>query len=344
MRTMAQTPMTLTRYIIEQQAGEPAAATEFAAIMAQVALAAKIIARDTSRAGLIDILGATGETNVQGEAVQKLDQKANDTFVRVFEYSGAVRTLISEELEKPLHLGAEPRRGLKPSNYALFLDPLDGSSNIDVDAVVGSIFSVHRVSDRASAEGDGELLKPGIEQVAAGYVLYGPSTVLVYTTGDGVHQFTLDPSIGEFVLSASRLRMPARGKVYSANEGNYNKWEPGMQQFVNFLRERDPGTGRPYSTRYSGCLVADVHRLLSVGGVYLYPAEVGKPEGKLRLMYECAPLAFVVEQAGGMASTGRQRILDIRPQKLHQRVPLIIGSPEDVKRAEEFVQGLHGVR
>ncbi len=336
---MDHSPVTLTRHIIEEQAGEPATTGEFAAIMAQFALAAKVIARDMSHAGLIDVLGLTGETNVQGEAVQKLDQKANDSFVRAFEYSGSVRTLISEEMDNPLHVGGRLPVGARRGNYALFFDPLDGSSNVDVNAVVGSIFSVHRVSDRANTVPDADLLKPGSEQVAAGYVLYGPSTVLVYTRGAGVHQFTLDPGIGEFVLSNDCLKMPARGKLYSVNEGNRRKWSQGVQQFIAQLQEKDTASGRPYSGRYSGCLVADVHRLLSVGGVYLYPAEEGKTEGKLRLMYEAAPLAFIVEQAGGSASTGTQRILDIQPTKLHQRVPLIIGSPEDVRLAEDFIQG-----
>lgn len=336
---MDHSPVTLTRHIIEEQAGEPATTGEFAAIMAQFALAAKVIARDMSHAGLIDVLGLTGETNVQGEAVQKLDQKANDSFVRAFEYSGSVRTLISEEMDNPLHVGGRLPVGARRGNYALFFDPLDGSSNVDVNAVVGSIFSVHRVSDRANTVPDADLLKPGSEQVAAGYVLYGPSTVLVYTRGAGVHQFTLDPGIGEFVLSNDCLKMPARGKLYSVNEGNRRKWSQGVQRFIAQLQEKDAASGRPYSGRYSGCLVADVHRLLSVGGVYLYPAEEGKTEGKLRLMYEAAPLAFIVEQAGGSASTGTQRILDVQPTKLHQRVPLIIGSPEDVRLAEDFIQG-----
>ena len=335
---MDQTPITLTRHIIEEQAGEPAATGEFAAIMAQFALAAKMIARDMSHAGLIDVLGLSGETNIQGEEAQKLDQKANDSFVRAFEYSGSVRTLISEEMEKPLHVGGQLPAGARRGNYALFFDPLDGSSNVDVNGVVGSIFSVHRVADHASTVPDAELLKPGAEQVAAGYVLYGPSTVLVYTRGAGVHQFTLDPGIGEFVLSNDCLKMPSRGKIFSANEGNYNKWSPGVRRFIGHLQEKDGATGRPYSSRYSGCLVADVHRLLTVGGVYLYPSEEGKAEGKLRLMYEAAPLALIIEQAGGSASTGAERILDVRPTRLHQRVPLFIGSREDVRLLEEFMR------
>ena len=336
---MDKTPVTLTRHIIEEQAGEAATTAEFAAIMAQFALAAKMIARDMSHAGLIDLLGMIGEMNVQGEAVQKLDQKANDNFVRAFEYSGSVRTLISEEMEKPLHVDDQLPAGARRGNYALFFDPLDDSSNVDVNAVVGSIFSVHRVSAHSHTVSDEELLKPGRQQVAAGYVLYGPSTVLVYSRGTGVHQFMLDPGIGEFVLSNDHLTMPARGKVYSINEGNRRKWPQGVQRLIGHLQEKDNAVGRSYSSRYSGCLVADVHRLLSVGGVYLYPSEEGKADGKLRLMYEAAPFAFIIEQAGGSASTGAQRILDVSPSKLHQRVPLIIGSRDDVALAEEFIQG-----
>lgn len=337
---MGRAPITLTRHIIEGQTAHPGATGEFSTIMAQIALAAKIIARDLSRAGLIDILGTTGAINVQGEVVQKLDEMANETFVRSFEYYGAlVRTLVSEEMDKPLHVGGLLLDGTRQGKYALFFDPLDGSSNLDVNATVGSIFSVHKVSDHAGRDSDADLLKCGTEQVAAGYVLYGPSTVLVYTSGAGVDQFTLDPGIGEFVLSARGLRIPPRGKVYSANEGNYPKWPEGVRRFVDYLRDKDPATGRPYSSRYSGCLAADVHRLLSTGGVYLYPAEAGKPEGKLRLMYEAAPLAFVVEQAGGGAGTGMQRIAEIKPAMLHQRVPLLIGSRDDVRAAEEFMQG-----
>jgi fructose-1,6-bisphosphatase I len=335
---MGELPITLTRHIIEHKLDDPASTEEFAAIMAQFAVAAKIIARDVSQAGLIDLLGATSETNVQGETVQKLDRRANETFVRAFQYSGSVRTLISEEMERPLHIGGGAS-GRRTGHYALFFDPLDGSSNIDVNAVVGSIFSVHRLADSTTVAKDGELLKTGTEQVAAGYALYGPSTQLVYTYGAGVHQFTLDPGIGEFVLSGSNLTMPPRGKIYSVNDGNYRKWPASVQQFVEHFREIDPASKRPYTSRYSGCLVADVHRLFSGGGVYLYPGEVNKPDGKLRLMYEAAPLGFIVEQAGGAASNGNERILDIRPKALHQRVPLFIGSREEITLAEQFIQG-----
>ncbi|MER3423279.1 MAG: fructose-bisphosphatase class I, partial [Nitrospiraceae bacterium] len=277
----------------------------------------KMIAGDIRRAGLIDILGVTGETNIQGEVVQKLDQRANETFVRVFEsFGGGVKAVVSEEMEKPWEVGGHMTVQNRDWKYGVFIDPLDGSSNVDANLTVGSIFSVHRVRDRIGVDLTAELLKPGAEQVAAGYVLYGPSTLLVYTAGAGVYQFTLEPGIGEFLLSGSRLRMPAHGKVYSTNEGNYPKWPRGVQRFIDYLHEKDPAGRRPYSARYSGCLVADVHRFLSGGGVYLYPAEADKAQGKLRLMYEAAPLAFIVEQAGGDASTGTQRISEIRPTML----------------------------
>ncbi|WP_447979762.1 class 1 fructose-bisphosphatase [Candidatus Nitrospira bockiana] len=337
---MHQTPVTLTRHLIEQQAVHPAATGEFSTIMAQLALAGKIISRELGQAGLTDVLGLTGETNVQGEQVQKLDKRANETFVRVFEYyGGLVKALVSEEMEKPWEVGGYPSTERPHGKYVIFLDPLDGSSNLDGNLTVGSIFSVHRYQPQVPGDLQGGLLKPGAEQVAAGYLLYGPSTLLVYTSGAGVYQFTLDPGIGEFVLSRSRIKMPARGKVYSANESNIEKWPQGVQRFVAYLREKDPASGRPYSSRYSGCLVADVHRFLSNGGIYLYPGEANKPEGKLRLMYEAAPLAFVIEQAGGSASTGTQKISEIRPTTVHQRVPLIIGSIKDVSTAEAFIQG-----
>jgi fructose-1,6-bisphosphatase I len=332
--------MTLSRHLLQEQSLLSSATRELSIVLTQLTLAGKLISRDLAVAGLIDVLGTTGDTNVQGETVQKLDERANDTFVQVFEdYGGLVKALVSEEMEKPWQVGGGGVESRQQGNYVVFLDPLDGSSNLDADLTVGSIFSIHRLPGADQADLPTQLLRRGVDQVAAGYILYGPSTVLVYTAGAGVHQFVLDPGIGEFVLSASRLKMPPRGKVYSANEANYSKWPRGVQRFVDFLREKDPDAGRPYSSRYSGCLVADVHRFLIGGGVYLYPGEANKPEGKLRLMYEAAPLAFILEQAGGAASTGTQRIADILPTTVHQRVPLIIGSREEVRLAEEFIQG-----
>ena len=328
---MAKFPITLSRFIIEQQAAHPEATGEFSVLLTQIGLVGKMIAHDLRRAGLNKILGTTGETNVQGEIVKKLDQIANDTFVRVFEHSGLVCVLASEEMEKPLKMVHE---GAK---YRLLVDPLDGSSNTDVNMPLGAIFSIRR--SRTGQAVDDELLQKGTAQIAAGYVLYGASTMLVFTVGQGVHGFTLEPSIGEYLLSNENIRIPSRGKVYSVNEGNYHRWPAGTQRYLDYLKVQDKSTGRPYSGRYSGCLVADVHRILLGGGIYLYPGEKDKPEGKLRLMYEGNPLAMVVEQAGGKATTGTMPILDVEPKALHQRIPLIIGSAEDVSLAEDYVQG-----
>ncbi|MGH7204878.1 MAG: class 1 fructose-bisphosphatase [Nitrospiraceae bacterium] len=332
---MASFPITLTRHIIEKQAAHPAATGEFSALMVQIGLVGKMIAQDLRRAGLINILGTTGETNIQGEAVKKLDEIANETFLKVFQYSGLVCALASEEMEKPVHLPENWPRG----KYMLLFDPLDGSSNTDVNMPLGTIFSVLRYEGKAGLPSEAELIQRGTEQVAAGYLMYGSSTMLVFTAGQGVHGFTLDPGVGEYLLSHEHIRIPSRGKVYAVNEGNYHKWLAGTRQFVDYLKASDKATGRPYSTRYSGCLVADVHRMLLGGGIYLYPGATDKPEGKLRLLYEANPLALVVEQAGGRASTGTMRILEVEPKALHQRVPLFIGSPEDVSQAEAFIQG-----
>jgi fructose-1,6-bisphosphatase I len=328
-------PVTLTRYILKEQSAHPEATGEFSALMAQIGLAGKMIAHDLRRAGLINILGVTGATNVQGEVVKKLDELANDTFVKVFQYSGLVCALASEELEKPLLLPENWPRG----KYILLFDPLDGSSNTDVNMPLGTIFSILRYRGEDRLPTESELIRKGTEQVGAGYLLYGSSTMLVFTLGRGVHGFTLDPGVGEYVLSHEHIRVAARGRTYATNEGNVQKWTPGTRKYLDYLHTADQSTGRPYAARYSGCLVADVHRVLLAGGIYLYPGEVEKPEGKLRLLYEANPLALVVEQAGGRASTGTMRILDVEPKVLHQRVPLFIGSAGDVGLAEEFIQG-----
>lgn len=330
---MSKFPVTLSRFIIEQQAAHPEATGEFSILLDHIGLVGKMIAHDLRRAGLNKILGTTGETNIQGEVVKKLDQIANDTFVRVFENSGLVCVLASEEMEKPLTMVEEGAR------YMLLVDPLDGSSNTDVNMPLGAIFSIRRSKPRQRQSVEDELLQKGTEQIAAGYMLYGASTMLVFTVGQGVHGFTLEPSIGEYVLSNENIRIPAKGKVYSVNEGNYHRWPGGTQKYLDYVKMEDKATGRPYSGRYSGCLVADVHRIILGGGIYLYPGENAKPEGKLRLMYEGNPLAMVVEQAGGKASTGMMRILEVEPKALHQRVPLIIGSAEDVSCAEAYIQG-----
>lgn len=332
---MGQFPLTLSRFITQEQVAHQGATGGLAGLLAQIGLVGKLIAQDLRCAGLIDILGATGEINVQGEAVKKLDEIANGIFVTAFHQSGLVCALASEEMEKPVLLP----ENWPQTKYMLLFDPLDGSSNTDCNMPLGTIFSVVKAmrNDRMPTEDD--LVCKGTEQVAAGYLLYGSSTMLVYTVGQGVHGFTLEPGIGEYLLSHEQIRIPARGKVYGVNEGNYHKWTTGTKKYVDYLKVADKATGRPYSVRYSGCLVADVHRILLGGGVYLYPGELDKPEGKLRLLYEANPLAWVVEQAGGRASNGTMRILDVEAKQLHQRVPLIIGSAEDVQDAEAFIQG-----
>lgn len=333
--TMGQFPLTLGRFISQKPAADQGASGGLPGLLAQVGLVGKLIAQDLRRAGLLNILGTTGEINVQGETVKKLDEIANETFVKVFEQSGLVCALASEELEKPVLFP----ENWPQSKYMLLFDPLDGSSNTDSNLPLGAIFSVVRSESKDRMPTEDALARKGTEQVAAGYLLYGSSTMLVYTLGQGVHGFTLDPGIGEYLLSHDSIRIPARGKVYSVNEGNYQKWAAGPKQYVDYLKISDTATGRPYSGRYSGCLVADVHRILLDGGIYLYPGELAKPEGKLRLLYEANPLALVVEQAGGRASTGTMRIMDVEPKQLHQRVPLLIGSAGDVSDAEEFIQG-----
>jgi len=304
-------------------------------ILLQIGLLGKLVSSDLRRAGLLDILGVTGQTNVQGESVKKLDEIANDTFLTVFGEADGVSAVASEEMEKPVFFQ-------KPGADAAFLlvvDPLDGSSNTDCNMPLGTIFSVLRRRDTNRRPTEEDFFQRGVDQVAAGYLFYGSSTMLVYTTGQGVHGFTLDPGIGEYRLALEHIRMPDKGKTYAVNEGNCHKWTPGMRQYVEYLKVPDKATGRPYSGRYSGCLVADVHRLLLTGGIYLYPGETDKPQGKLRLLYEANPLGWIVEQAGGSASTGSDRILDITPKTLHQRVPLLIGSRQDVETADAFIQG-----
>lgn len=324
----------LSTHTFLDQVSIPGAMEEFSRIMIHIALVGKLIARDLRKAGLSQFLGSTGLINVQGEEVQKLDERANQIFLEVFENQKIVSTLVSEEMEKPYLIKEADGKG----KYAVFLDPLDGSSNIDVNAPLGSIFSIHRLTSKGFPNSEEVLRKKGCEQVAAGYFLYGSSVLLVYTCGQGVQQYTLDQETGEFFLSANNICIPKRGKIYSVNEGNHQKWSSGTKKFIQYLQESDSQTGRPYSGRYSGCFVADVHRVLHKGGLYMYPGERKKPEGKLRLMYEAAPLTFLIEQAGGLGSTGLERVNQLSPQALHQRVPLYIGSQDDVTKAEEFLQ------
>ncbi len=323
---------------MEQERLHPEATGELSNLLYDLCLAAKIISRQVRRAGLTDILGEFGAINVQGEVQQKLDVFANETVRHSVEHTGRVCVVASEEDEHPIPIPIrEDRRGGK---YVLMYDPLDGSTNIGVNVSIGTIFSIHR--RRATKKGPGSLtdcLQKGRAQVAAGYILYGSSTMLVYTTGQGVHGFTLDPTIGEFLLSHPDIRSPDVGTYYSVNESHWNKWAPGMQRVVAAFKNGDSGRVEAKNARYIGSLVADIHRNLMSGGVFLYPADANAPQGKLRLLYEAAPLAFVVEQAGGAAIDGERDILDIQPTALHQRTPLIIGSKQDVAFARAVLAG-----
>ncbi|MBX7041758.1 MAG: class 1 fructose-bisphosphatase [Ignavibacteria bacterium] len=329
---------TIYRHIVEAERKYPEATGQLSDLLADIALACKMISLEVNRAGLIDILGFTGDTNVQGEEVKKLDVYANELLTNMMKQGGHICAICSEEEENFLPLEDKFVDNKYVTNkYICHFDPLDGSSNIDANVSIGTIFSIYK---RVSDNGPGELrdcLQKGVDQVAAGYAIYGSSTVLVYTTGDGVHAFTLDPTAGEFLLSSENIRIPKRSKTYSVNEGNHNKWSKGIKDYVSYLKESDPGTGRPYSSRYIGSLVADFHRNLLYGGIFMYPADKKNPDGKLRLMYEANPLSMIVEQAGGRSSNGRIRILEIEPKALHQRTPLFIGSEEDVLAVERFL-------
>jgi len=324
--------VTLTRHLLMQQQAHPGATGEFSVLLSQIALAAKRIAYALRRAGLADVLGSTGQVNIQGEVTQKLDEIANDAFLEAFTYGQLVSELVSEEMEHPARIQGNAEKG----KYVIFVDPLDGSSNIDVNVTVGSIFSVHRRPATSGNDLAQALHLPGRQQVAAGYALYGPSTMLVYTTGNGVHGFTLDRGVGEFLCTHEHIRTPNRASTYSINEGRRLEWYPSTRSYIEHLQKNDKASGRPYSGRYVGSLVADFHRTLLKGGIFLYPADSKNTNGKLRLLYEASPLAMVIETAGGRASDGTKPILDIVPTSLHQRVPLLIGSAEDVTLAESF--------
>ncbi|MFQ4143073.1 class 1 fructose-bisphosphatase [Chlorogloeopsis sp. ULAP02] len=324
---------TLSRHVLQQLQSFSAEAQDLSALMNRIALAGKLIARHLSRAGLMEgVLGFTGETNVQGESVKKMDVYANDVFIAVFKQSGLVCRLASEEMEKPYYIPENCPIG----RYTLLYDPIDGSSNTDINLSLGSIFSIRQQEGEDTDGSAQDLLAPGGKQIAAGYILYGPSTMLIYTIGKGVHSFTLDPSLGEFILTEENIQIPSHGPVYSVNEGNFWQWDESIREYIRYVHRTEG-----YTARYSGAMVSDIHRILIQGGVFLYPGTVQKPEGKLRLLYETAPLAFVIEQAGGRATTGHENILDVVPKKLHQRTPLIIGSKEDVAKVESFIQNGH---
>lgn len=327
--------MTLERHIIEGERHHPGATGEFSGLLHALSLAAKLVWREVSKAGLVNILGQTDRWNMSGDQVKKLDEFANETIFKAMDHCGHLCVMASEENEGLLHIPQAYPQG----KYVLLYDPLDGSGNIDANITVGTIFSVFR---RVTPSGPGtmeDVLQPGCQQAAAGYLLFSSSMMFVYSTGHGVHGFTLDPTVGEFLLSHERMTIPPRGSIYSINEGNANRWDAAMRRYVEYLKEEDRATGRPYAARYVGSLVADVHRTLLYGGIYCYPGDRKNPQGKLRLMYENNPLAYLVENAGGRASDGRRRIMEIVPADLHERTPLFIGSTEDVRLVEEFLAG-----
>lgn len=325
--------VTLEEFIIQAQNRFPGATGELSQLLRDIGLAAKIISREVNKAGITSILGSQGSVNVHGEDVKRLDLFADQQLIHALDRSLITCMVISEENDGIVRLRSEAGK------YIVFLDPLDGSSNIDVNVSIGSIFSIYMRPTRFSAEiREEDALQSGSRQVAAGYVLYGSSTILAYTTGLGVTTFTLDPSLGEFILSNRNLIIPEEGNIYSVNEGSYNSWPQGLKDYVKYCQESDPMTNRPYTSRYTGSMVADVHRTLIRGGIFIYPSNTIYPEGKLRLMYECNPLSFIIEQAGGMAIDGSRRILDIVPDSIHQRIPIYIGSKENVLKVKKYLQ------
>lgn len=325
---------TLGQFIIEKQNDFPYAKGELSRLLRDIGIAAKIVNREVNKAGLADILGSAGTTNIQGEGQQKLDVFANTQFISALTSGGECCIVATEEEDEFVPIDSPVSKNAK---YIVCIDPLDGSSNIDVNVAVGTIFSIYR---RKSVDGVATLkdvLQKGTQQVAAGYVIYGSSTMMVYTTGKGVNGFTLDPSIGEFCLSHPDMKIPQNGNIYSINEGNYVHFPTGVKKYIKYAQEEDATTCRPYTSRYIGSMVGDIHRNLIKGGIYIYPTTASSPNGKLRLLYECNPMAFIIEQAGGVASDGFNRILDIEPTELHQRTSIFIGSPDMVKVAEDFM-------
>ncbi len=328
---------TLNEFIILRQAEFPYAKGELSRLLTHIGLAAKIVSREVNMAGLADILGSIGRTNVQGEDVKKLDVFANEKFINAMFGSSEIAGMATEESENIITYDNEMAKNAK---YVLCLDPLDGSSNIDVNVSIGTIFSIYRrISPRGHKPTVEDFLQEGTKQVAAGYIIYGSSTMMVYTTGHGVNGFTLDPSIGEFCLSHPNIKTPINGKIYSVNEGNYHSFSNGVKKYINYCQEQDKESGRPCTSRYIGSLVADFHRNLLKGGIYMYPATKKHPNGKLRLLYEANPMTFLIEQAGGIGVDQKgRRILDIKPTELHQRVPLFIGSRAMVEQVMQFIE------
>ncbi len=325
---------TLGQFIIEKQADFSYAKGELSRLLRDIGIASKIVNREVNKAGLVDILGDAGTVNIQGEGQKKLDIFANDQFISALTSGGECCIVATEEEDEFVPIDSPVSKNAK---YIVCIDPLDGSSNTDVNVAVGTIFSIYR---RKSIDGNATLhdvLQKGTEQVAAGYVIYGSSTMLVYTTGKGVNGFTLDPSIGEFCLSHPDMKIPEDGMIYSINEGNYVHFPLGVKKYIKYAQVEDAQTNRPYTSRYIGSMVGDIHRSLIKGGIYIYPTTAASPHGKLRLLYECNPMAFIIEQAGGIASDGKNRILDVVPTSLHERISIFAGSPKMVRRAEAMM-------
>ncbi|PLX31620.1 MAG: class 1 fructose-bisphosphatase [Ignavibacteria bacterium] len=327
--------MTIQRYIAQEERMHPGATGEFSTLLRNLALAVKVVSREVRRAGLVDILGKASTSNVSGDEVKKLDVFANDMIINALESGGQLCVMASEENETVIPIPEEFPCG----GYAMLFDPLDGSSNIDANVTIGTVFSIFKRVSKGVRGTVEDVVQPGYRQVAAGYIMYGSSTIMVFTTGKGVQGFTLDPTIGAFLLSHPDLTIPKRGNIYSVNEGNRQMWDEGFRRYIDYVQSDDPATGRPYKGRYVGSMIADVHRTILYGGVFAYPGDTKNPEGKLRLLYEANPVAFLVEQAGGRATDGHRRILDIEPTDVHQRTPLLLGSTDDVLIAEEFING-----
>lgn len=325
---------TLGQFIIEKQAEFPFAKGELSRLLRDIGIAAKVVNREVNKAGLADILGDYGACNIQGEEQKKLDVFADEQFIDALSQGGECCVVASEEHDEYIKISTAVSKNAK---YIVCIDPLDGSSNIDVNVSIGTIFSIYRRESTNKPISISDILQKGINQVAAGYIIYGASTMMVYTTGKGVNGFTLDPSIGEFCLSHPQMTINKVGRMYSINEGNYVHFPQGVKNYIKYCQEDDYATHRPYSSRYIGSMVADIHRNLLKGGIFLYPATAAYPSGKLRLMYECNPLAFIVEQAGGKASNGKSRIMEIDPRELHQRTPIFIGNKDMVEQVEEML-------
>ncbi|MFB5944827.1 class 1 fructose-bisphosphatase [Albibacterium profundi] len=325
---------TLGQFIIEKQAEFPFAKGELSRLLRDIGIAAKVVNREVNKAGLADILGDYGACNIQGEEQKKLDVFADEQFIDALSQGGECCVVASEEHDEYIKINTAVSTNAK---YIVCIDPLDGSSNIDVNVSIGTIFSIYRRESIDKPISASDILQKGINQVAAGYIVYGASTMMVYTTGKGVNGFTLDPSIGEFCLSHPQMTINKEGRMYSINEGNYVHFPQGVKNYIKYCQEEDVTTNRPYSSRYIGSMVADIHRNLLKGGIFLYPATAAYPNGKLRLMYECNPLAFIVEQAGGKASNGHARIMEINPTELHQRTPIFIGNKNMVEQLETML-------